>query len=84
MKTEDAIQKLRDVIRRKHFSLSTEDSYRNWLKRFCSHIKKLPPGMPSERKVEQFLTALAKDDVSSSTHKGVSPQYLHQTDSLRF
>jgi hypothetical protein len=46
MKAEDAIQKLRDVIRRKHFSLSTEDSYCGWLKRFCSYIKKFPPQTP--------------------------------------
>ena len=35
MKAEDAIQKRRDVIRRKHFSLSTENSYGGWLKWFC-------------------------------------------------
>jgi len=42
MEAEDTIQKLRDVIRRKHFSLSTEDSYCGWLERFCSYIKKFP------------------------------------------
>jgi site-specific recombinase XerD len=67
VKTEEAIEKLKDVIRRKHFSLSTEDSYCGWLKRFCSYIKKFPPRTPSERKVEQFLTSLAKNDVASST-----------------
>ncbi len=67
MKSEIAIEKLRDVIRRKHFSLSTEDSYCGWLKRYCSYIKTFPPTLPSERKLEQFLTALAKKGVSSST-----------------
>jgi hypothetical protein len=46
VKMEGAMQKLKDVIRRKHFSLSTEDSYYGWLKRFCSHIKKFPPQTP--------------------------------------
>ena len=67
VKTEDAIQKLKDVLRRKHFSLSTEDSYCGWLKRFCSYIKNHPTQTPSERKIERFLTGLAKDDVSAST-----------------
>ena len=67
VKAEEAIQKLKDVIRRKHFSLSTEDSYCGWLKRFCSYIKKFPPRTPSERKVEQFLTSLARNDVAAST-----------------
>src|ERR1700676_363979 len=67
MKAEDAIQKLRDVIRRKHFSLSTEDSYCGWLKRFYAYIKNLPPQTPSERKIELFLTRPAKGDVSAST-----------------
>ncbi|MBI5772431.1 MAG: hypothetical protein HZA89_01660 [Verrucomicrobia bacterium] len=50
MKTDEAIQMMRDVIRRKHFSLSTEDAYCGWLRRFCSHIKKLPPQTPNEGK----------------------------------
>lgn len=43
MKSEEAIQELRDVLRRRHFSWSTEDSYCGWFKRFCSYIKPLPP-----------------------------------------
>ena len=42
VKTKEAIQKLKDVIRRKHFSLFTEDSYCDWFKRFCSYIENLP------------------------------------------
>ncbi|MFA6240414.1 MAG: integron integrase [Candidatus Hydrogenedentales bacterium] len=68
MKPEDAIQKLRGVIRRKHFSLSTEESYCGWLARFMRYLGDgHAGGLPSERKVEAFLTQLAHQDVSAST-----------------
>ena len=62
-----AVQKLADVVRRKHFSLSTEHSYCGWLKRYCAFIKTLPAALPSEQKLERFLTALARHDVAAST-----------------
>lgn len=67
MNTAQAVEKLADVVRRKHLSLSTEQSYCGWLKRYCAYIKKLPPDLPSEQKLERFLTALAKNDVAAST-----------------
>ena len=67
MKTEQALQKMADVIRRKHFALNTEQSYCAWLKRYCNYVKTLPAGTPSEQKLERFLSALARDDVAAST-----------------
>lgn len=67
MNPKQAEQKLRDVVRRKHFSLSTEQSYVHWLSRFMAYLKKLPQGLSSERKIESFLTTLARDEVSAST-----------------
>jgi integron integrase len=67
MNTAQAVEKLADVVRRKHLSLSTEQSYCGWLKRYCAYIKKLPPDLPSEQKLERFLTALARNDVAAST-----------------
>jgi|ERR1017187_7765777 integron integrase len=67
MNRDTAVQKLIDTARRKHFSLSTEQSYTGWLRRYCLYIRKLPAGWPSERKLEAFLSMLAKDDVSAST-----------------
>jgi len=67
MNAISAEQKLREVARLKHFALSTEDSYAGWLRRYCAYVKKLSPALASERKMELFLTALAKDDVSAST-----------------
>lgn len=67
MTSESAIQLLRDTIRRKHFSLSTEQTYAGWLVRFIKYMARLPQGLTSERKMEMFLTMLAKDEVSAST-----------------
>lgn len=67
MNTEQAVQKLTDVIRRKHLALSTERSYCTWLRRYCDYIVKLPAHLSSTQKLERFLTALAKDDVAAST-----------------
>ena len=67
MNAIQAEQRLREVVRRKHFSLSTEDSYVLWLRRFMACVVKLPPAMASERKMEAFLSALARDEVSAST-----------------
>jgi site-specific recombinase XerD len=67
MTTAQALQKLGDVIRRKHFALATERSYGAWLKRYCDFIQRLPTALPSEQKLERFLTALAREDVAAST-----------------
>ena len=67
MNTAQALQKLTDVIRRKHFALATEQSYRGWLRRYCDYIKLLPASVSSEQKLERFLTALAQDNVAAST-----------------
>ncbi len=67
MNASQAEQKLRDVIRRKHFSLSTEQSYAAWLVRYIRYVAKLPFGLSSERKLESFLSALARNEVSAST-----------------
>jgi len=67
MNATHAVQKLADVVRRKHFSLSTEHSYCGWLKRYCAFIKTLPAALPSEQKLERFLTALARNDIAAST-----------------
>ena len=47
--------------------MSTEQSYCGWLKRYCAFIQTLPAALPSEQKLERFLTALARKDVAAST-----------------
>jgi site-specific recombinase XerD len=56
-----------DVIRRKHPAPSTEQSYCAWLKRYCDYVAQFPSHLPSESKFECFLTAQAKNGVSTST-----------------
>jgi len=68
MNTTQAICRMREVIRRQHKALSTEDSYVFWLRRYMTALPQMPEGLSSEKKLEQFLTDLARHrDVSAST-----------------
>jgi site-specific recombinase XerD len=62
------LDQVRQVIRVKHYSLRTEESYINWIKRFIFfHDKKHPIEM-GEEEIGQFITYLAKNGkVSAST-----------------
>ncbi len=61
------LDQVRDVIRRKHYSIRTEQAYIDWIKRFIIyHNKRHPVEMAEE--VARFLTHLARDrDVAPST-----------------
>lgn len=95
MTTSIAIQRLIEVCRRQHKSLSTERTYALWLKDYCQFISRLEQALPSERKLESFLTMLArKRNVSASTqnqafnailffYKDVLGQALKNVDALR-
>ena len=62
------LDQVRDVIRRKHYSIRTEQAYIDWIKRFILYHGKRHPAEMAEDEVAQFLTHLARDrDVSSST-----------------
>jgi len=68
MNTSQAIGRLRQVIRRQHKALSTEDAYVCWLRRYMTALRQLPASLSSEKKLEQFLTNLARQrNVSAST-----------------
>ena len=59
---------MREVIRRQHKTLSTEECYIFWLRRYMTALREMPEGLCSEKKLEQFLIGLARDrDVSAST-----------------
>jgi len=51
---------MREVIRRQRKALSTEDCYLFWLRRYMTALPQMPPGLSSEKKLEQFLTDLAR------------------------
>jgi integron integrase len=59
---------VRDVIRRKHYSIRTEQAYADWIKRFIIYHNKRHPAEMAEEEVAQFLTHLARDlNVAAST-----------------
>ena len=67
MKTDEAVRRLSEVVRRKHLALSTERTYCAWLSRYCDFLKGLPLHLPSEHKLERFLTVLVRNNVAAST-----------------
>lgn len=67
MTPDQALNRLREVVRRKHFALSTEQAYCHWLVRFMAFLPSCPKGDSSEEKVEAFLSSLARSGVSAST-----------------
>jgi len=64
------IEEARDVMRRRHYSIHTERTYCDWIKRYIVHfdMKSRADLRGGERKVEAFLTYLARDrNVAAST-----------------
>src|SRR5437870_10192859 len=62
------LDQVRDVIRRKHFSIRTEQAYVDWIRRFILFHNKRHPRDMAEPEVTQFLTHLARDGgVAAST-----------------
>lgn len=55
---------MRNLIRLKHFSDSTEDSYCGYVTRYCEHAKRLPRDLPTEKRIESFLSTF--EDASAS------------------
>ena len=61
---------MRDVLRRRHYSIRTERTYCDWAKRFILHfnMKSRDDLRDGEEKIERFLTFLARDrNVAPST-----------------
>jgi hypothetical protein len=69
MNAAQAIQKLRQVIRRQHKALATEETYVLWLRRYMAAVRQMPNALSSEKKLERFLTELAQQDVAASTQQ---------------
>lgn len=68
MPTPKLLDQVRNIVRVKHFSLSTERAYVGWIRRFILfHHKKHPTEM-AEAEIRQFISHLAVDaKVSAST-----------------
>lgn len=56
MNANQAIERLRQALRRQHKALSTEDAYVFWLRRYLKTLSTMDPGLSSDKKVESFLT----------------------------
>jgi integron integrase len=62
------LDRVRDAIRRRHYSYRTEQSYVHWIKRFIYFHGKRHPAQMGAVEVTAFLTHLAKErSVASST-----------------
>jgi integron integrase len=94
MTTTQAVDRLRQVIRRQHKALSTEESYIYWLRRYIAAVPAMPKELTSEKKIEAFLTGLAMRDASASSqnqafnailffYKEVLGQQIGNVNSLR-
>jgi len=56
------LDQVRDVIRLKHYSIRTEETYVNWIKRFILFHNKRHPSEMGEQEISEFLTHLAVDE----------------------
>jgi integron integrase len=95
MNAEQAVCRLREVVRRQHKAWATESTYVLWLRRYILAISKYPEELSSEKKLERFLTELARDrGVSAITqnqafnailffYRDVLGQPLQKVDALR-
>ena len=67
-KPKKLLDQLRDTIRLKHYSYSTEKTYVHWARRYILYHNKRHPAEMGAAEIEAFLTYLAKEGyVSSST-----------------
>jgi len=67
-KSRKLLDQIRDAIRLKHHSYSTEKTYVHWAKRYILFHNERHPAEMGAAEVEAFLTHLAKDEnVSAST-----------------
>ena len=66
--TPRLLDRVHDIIRRKHYSIRTEQAYVDWIKRFIFFHDKQHPTNLGATEVEAFLTYLAVErDVSAAT-----------------
>src|SRR5262245_5714098 len=64
------LEQLRGRIRYLHYSISTEDAYVGWVRRFILFHDKRHPASMGAAEVEAFLSYLANErNVSASTHQ---------------
>ena len=60
-KEKKLLEQMRDVMRVKHYSLRTEQTYCDWVERFIRYHKLRHPREMGEIEVTEFLTDLARN-----------------------
>ena len=77
------LRRVQELIRRKHYSIRTEEAYLSWIKRFILFHNKKHPETMGGPEVERFLTHLACDrQVAASTQNQVLGAILFHRDLL--
>ncbi len=61
------LDRVRNVVRLKHYSLQTEKIYLYWIRRYILFHKKRHPKDMGKLEIEQFLTHLAHQQVAATT-----------------
>ena len=62
------LDQVRHVIRKKHYSIRTEQAYTNWIKKFILFNGKRHPKDMGEKEISQYISYLAvKRNVAAST-----------------
>jgi hypothetical protein len=62
------MDQVRDVLRKKHYSIRTEQVYMDWIKRYIFFHNKPHPKDMGEAEISQFISHLARDrNVAAST-----------------
>ena len=68
MNDKKILTQVHELMRIKHYSMRTEKSYINWMKRFYYFHKQINPDEMGEYEVNEFLSNLAVNEkVSAST-----------------
>jgi hypothetical protein len=68
MEKKRLLDRVRDAIRSRHYSLRTEQSYIQWVRRFILFHNKRHPEIMGEKEISLFLTDLAVNrKVAAST-----------------
>ena len=79
------LDQIREVMRLKHYSLRTEQTYADWVRRFV-HFHKMKTReamLPAEPKIELFLSDLAvKGKVAVSTQNQAFSDEEHRTSNI--
>lgn len=76
------LDQVRTYMRLHHYSISTERTYCEWIKRYVKfhHMQSRQDLSNGEKKIESFLTHLAVDQRVSPTTQNQAMKTIHQQD----